>query len=396
MEKIRNLSIRKSIVLYVGIAVIISFLLSILCMWSVEKVQQNIWRKYVPPDALSEDISEVHGESGNYGFSKKIERIGDDEMSSLDTALTNLCDFIDTWCIPIITMLCCILSICLFYRNKIKRPLELLEQGSRQISGQRLDFQIRYDNKDEMGRLCAEFETMRAKLVQNNRKMWRMLEQERTLRTAIAHDIRSPLAIIKGYQETLKVFIPAGKLDETSLLEIADSCLKQVDRLDQFAESMKKLSKVEEREISPSVIPLAALIEHLEEITRFLNPSTEITCTVSAYGSGEMEADAGIICEVYENLLANALRYARGKTDTVATIKGDYLELCVQDDGEGFKEDVKDAIKAYTHGAAVGKDIHFGLGLYLCDVYCQMHGGYLQLENLPHGGASAKAVFRIK
>lgn len=396
MEKIRNLSIRKSIVLYVGAAIIISFLLSMLCMWSVEEVQQNIWRKYAAMDTPSDNILEVHEESGTYGFSKKIERISEEKMTSLDTALSNLCDFIDTWCILMITMPCCILSICFFYRNKIKDPLELLEQGSRQISGQQLDFQIQYNNKDEMGRLCAEFETMRAKLAQNNRKMWLMIEQERTLRTAIAHDIRSPLAIIKGYQETLKVFIPTGKLDEASLLEIADSCLKQVDRLDQFAATMKKLSKVEEREVTPRVISIESLTKHLEEIACFLNPAAEITCSVYVDVNGEMEADDDIICEVYENLLANALRYARRKIDTSVTIKGDALELYVQDDGEGFKEDVKDAVKAYYHGAAIGKEIHFGLGLYLCDVYCQKHGGCLHLENLPQGGASAKAVFRIK
>ena len=290
----------------------------------------------------------------------------------------------------------CVLSICLFYRNKIKTPLELLETGSREIYAQKLDFQIQYDNKDEMGRLCAEFEKMRAQLEQNNKKMWRMLEQERTLRAAIAHDIRSPLAVIKGYQETLKVFIPSGRLDENSLLEMVDACLKQVDRLDEFVESMKKLSKVEEREVSLTTISLESLTERLTEIARFLDPSTGIRCTISTSGSGVLDVDPDIICEVYENLLANALRYADRVVSTQVIKNEDCLELCVEDDGRGFKEDVKEVVKAYHHGAAVGNDIHFGLGLYLCDIYCKKHGGYLQLENLPQIGASAKAVFRVR
>ena len=44
---------------------------------------------------------------------------------------------------------------------------------------------------------------MRSALADNNRKMWRMIDDEKALRNAIAHDIRSPLSILRGYQEML-------------------------------------------------------------------------------------------------------------------------------------------------------------------------------------------------
>ena len=62
---------------------------------------------------------------------------------------------------------------------------------------------LSYENKDEMGTLCKEFEMMRSALADNNRKMWRMIDDEKVLRNAIAHDIRSPLSILRGYQEML-------------------------------------------------------------------------------------------------------------------------------------------------------------------------------------------------
>ena len=49
---------------------------------------------------------------------------------------------------------------------------------------------VSYENKDEMGTLCKEFEMMRSDLADNNRKMWRMIDDEKALRNAIAHDIR--------------------------------------------------------------------------------------------------------------------------------------------------------------------------------------------------------------
>ena len=58
------------------------------------------------------------------------------------------------------------------------------------IADNELDFHVSYENKDEMGTLCNEFEMMRSDLADNNRKMWRMIDDEKALRNAIAHDIR--------------------------------------------------------------------------------------------------------------------------------------------------------------------------------------------------------------
>ena len=51
MEKIRNLSIRKTIIVYMGIAIILSYLLSMACMWGIGRVQQDLWRKYAGQEA---------------------------------------------------------------------------------------------------------------------------------------------------------------------------------------------------------------------------------------------------------------------------------------------------------------------------------------------------------
>ena len=63
MEKIRNLSIRKSIVLYVGTAVILSFLLSMICMWAVGEAQQSIWKKYPVFDTQLDRVTDTGQEN---------------------------------------------------------------------------------------------------------------------------------------------------------------------------------------------------------------------------------------------------------------------------------------------------------------------------------------------
>lgn len=59
---------------------------------------------------------------------------------------------------------------------------------------------------------------MRSDLADNNRKMWRMIDDEKALRNAIAHDIRSPLSILRGYQEMLLEFVSAESIKQRMLL----------------------------------------------------------------------------------------------------------------------------------------------------------------------------------
>ena len=71
-----------------------------------------------------------------------------------------------------------------------------------------------------MGHLCHEFDRMRGQLEENNRQLWLIIEEERALRSAIAHDIRSPLSVLKGYQEMLIDYVPDGTIDKEKSVEM--------------------------------------------------------------------------------------------------------------------------------------------------------------------------------
>ena len=82
--------------------------------------------------------------------------------------------------------------------------------------------------------LCREFERMRGQLEENNRRLWQMIEDERVLRAAIAHDIRSPLAIMRGYQEMLLEFVPEDMLDQEKMMEMLRGGMLQIERDEPF------------------------------------------------------------------------------------------------------------------------------------------------------------------
>ena len=52
-----------------------------------------------------------------------------------------------------------------------------------------------------MGRLCQSFEEMRQELVCNKENMWKLVDRQKELNAAFAHDLRTPLTVLKGYTD---------------------------------------------------------------------------------------------------------------------------------------------------------------------------------------------------
>ena len=235
-DKVRNLSVRKTILLYLIISLLISFLLSAYITWAAAKVQEQIWWKYTDEDTYFAAV-----EMENESYMVQILRPESYEMSRMDHGISEACDFLQTYSVLIFSVVGSCVSVFLFYRNKLKKPIEELELASQRIADNDLAFRITYENRDEMGHLCHEFDRMRGQLEDNNRKLWHMIEDERALRSAIAHDIRSPLSVLKCYQEMLIDYFPDGTIDREKAVEMLQEGMKQIHRMDVFIDSMQKM-----------------------------------------------------------------------------------------------------------------------------------------------------------
>ena len=390
MEKIRNLSVRKTILFYMAIALFCSFFLSAGIVEIAERTHRHIWWKYVDQDAYFEAVEK---EGPNY--IAEIPRPSSYEMTPFDNFVSELCDFLGTWTVLILSMAGSCGAVFLFYQNKLKKPLEELAIGSKRIAENHLDFHISYENKDEMGQLCREFERMREQLARNNQAVWRALEEEKMLRAAIAHDIRAPLSVLKGYQEMLMEYLPGEDVDMEQAMEMLSESGRQIERMDAFVETMRKLSSLENRRLAPEHISAGQLAEDIQRELAILEKEYGKQCMLRASESEEeFYGDKEIILEVTENLLSNALRH--GKRQITIMVETGYakLSICVMDDGEGFREDAEKITKAFYGQNAKDSLKHAGLGMYISRLYCEKHGGKLVLGNDEQGGAVATAIFR--
>ncbi len=78
----------------------------------------------------------------------------------------------------------------MFYNIELRKTIKTLMDASRKISENQLDFQIKCQKKNELGMLCDAFEDMRMTLCENNREMWKSLEERKRLNSAFSHDLR--------------------------------------------------------------------------------------------------------------------------------------------------------------------------------------------------------------
>ncbi len=277
MEKLRNLSLKKTIILYMAVSLVISFFLATAVIQIAVMTQNVVWQKYVDSEKYQE--AEQRGDD-NYEITyPRPSRV---DMSRMDWHISEICDFLETWTVLILSILGSCIAVVLFYKNKLKLPIEELDKASKMISENELDFHISYENRDELGQLCKEFEKMRAQLEENNKTLWRTVEDEKALRAAIAHDIRSPLSVLRGYQEMLLEFVPDETLDQEKIMEMLRGGMFQIERMDRFIETMRRMKRLEERSLQLKETTIGILEEQISREAEILCKETGRTCTVTA------------------------------------------------------------------------------------------------------------------
>lgn len=282
-----------------------------------------------------------------------------------------------------------------FFQKKLKPPIDILTDAAAYIAGQNLDFTIAYSSADEMGVLCSSFEQMRAALQENYKRMWEMLEERRSLQASVAHDLRNPIAIIKGHAEYLQINVPKEKLTQDVLLCYAGNIKKAAERLEGYTESVRTINHLEELEVMRREVDFPALYQDmLADFVRLTEPQGLMLTGVNCVKREALCLDAQVLYRILENLVGNAVRFAKSRIHMRFSDEGGSLCVTVSDDGCGFPQKVLHCKKHYFAIEGTTKE-HFGMGLAICQILCKKHGGTLMLSNKTEGGAVAKIMLSV-
>ncbi len=280
-----------------------------------------------------------------------------------------------------------------YYRKKLREPITQLQNGVERIQEDNLDFHIEYDSDDELGRLCCSMEKMRRELRQKHKALWESLEQRKLLNASVSHDLRTPITVLKGYLDYLEKNIPQDKLTEDMLFDTVSSMQGAVNRLELYVESVRDIEKIENIEIEKRSENVKLLLNELRSNVRQLAGNKEIIIS-NDITVDKIQIDKGVFFRILENLLQNALRYAEKQVSINLSREKDFLTLTVKDDGKGFS--AADLEKATTVFYSNDKEKqHFGIGLSVCKILCEKHGGLLYVGNQKEKGACVTAKLKI-
>lgn len=391
-KRVRNLSLKKSLLSYLIFAVF----LSIVCTWGTKIIcQHQLELLYRRHGAM---IERVAGEEFYMIVNENHSAI---DFTSSEMKILVLLGFLEAYAEYGFMLFFTVIMGIRFYHTRLKRPTELLTYGTKEIRNHNLNVKLEYDCKDEMGELCRAFNEMQQELSDNKEKMWGLIEEQKKVNAAFAHDLRTPLTVLKGYSDFLFRFIPEGKVSEEKLVNTVKLMAEHIGRLERYSYTMKDIRNLDERKVQQEEQSFSSLVEDIQETANAMNQIGDVQITVTVQGKKEesLWIDKEMVLEVVDNLLSNAIRFAASKVEIcLETSEEDLLRIYVKDDGPGFTEEkMKKAKEPYYYDEEQKKDgEHFGIGLHISEILCEKCGGTLDLANSIHGGAFVSVSFSYR
>ena len=384
MGKIKVKTRYKLVPAYVLLAVL--FLLGAMCIADfergyIEDIQMSVAQKYTDCVEAFNDFKVWDKDGNEYVMSEKDSR----QIQRLDFfayIFPHMAYISSTF-----------LAGLVYYRRKLKRPLGILKMGAERIAENDLDFEIKYDVEDEFGQLCLAFEKMRSSLENNSKETWRQMEERKRLNASFSHDLRTPLTVLEGHLDILQKYTDNGALSKEDITEIYSVMSIQLRRLSRYVSSMSKLQSLDDIPLSPKPTDADELIKTLRNTADIICAEKKLVFT-NEIRPQMLSVDLEIVLQVFENLLSNAVRYANSEICVTCKTINNHLIIIVSDDGCGFdSKDIKRATDPFYTTEKKSEGEHFGLGLNICKILCQRHGGGINLNNNKSGGAKITVYF---
>lgn len=267
------------------------------------------------------------------------------------------------------------------------RPLRQLTQAIREVAGGAAPRAVPVRSRDELGELALAFNQMSAAL-------GRADGARRQMTADVAHDLRTPLAVISGHLEGLR----DGTLRPTT--ERFEALHAEARHLQRLVEDLRLLSLADAGELPMQ----AAWVEPAPLVQRLLGAmgpqaaAAEVTLRAEAAADlPRVRADAERLNQALANLLTNAIRHTPpgGHVTLAARADEGALTLEVRDDGEGMEPAVLERIfdRFYrADGARSDATSSSGLGLAIARSIAQAHGGSLSAASEGRGRGSCLTI----
>ena len=281
------------------------------------------------------------------------------------------------------------LGLGIILARSVTRPVRDLTAAAHAMAEGQLGQQLPVRSRDEIGQLTAAFNRMSADLQHSN-------ELRRQMTADIAHDLRTPLAVITGYLEGLR----DGVLKPTP--QRYEVLFNESHHLQRLVEDLRTLSLADSGELAIHPVPEAPadLLKRLAQAFQGQADSQKVTLALQVEdGLPSIEVDPERIEQVLANLVSNALRYtpAGGEIRLVGRREPSAVVMEVQDTGAGIDPSALPHIfERFYRADESRQDDGSGLGLAIAKSVVELHGASLTAQSPgPGKGSTFTILFRL-
>ena len=240
---------------------------------------------------------------------------------------------------------------------------------------------------DEIDRLGYSFEQMQQRIIDQVQRLQNVDAQRRELLANVSHDLRTPLASMRGYLETL--LLKQGVISDEEQRNYLEIATKQSERLGKLIADLFEFSKLDAKEVTLK-LEVFSISELLQDIAqKYQLVATQRQVRIDAQFAPAMlmvRADISLIERVLENLIDNALRHcSSGATiGLMAERIGDSVLIKIADSGSGIAPNDLEKIfdRFYQGDRNYGQLGGAGLGLAITKRILALHGEDIQVQSI--------------
>jgi signal transduction histidine kinase len=214
----------------------------------------------------------------------------------------------------------------------------------------------------------------------------------RELVANVSHDLRTPLAAVQGYIET--ILLKSNTLSEDDRKNYLQTILSSTERLKKLVEELFELSKLEARETKPNpeAFSVAELAQDIQQKNQIIAESKNIDLRLNfPYDLPLVYADIGMMEKVLQNLLDNAFKFTPPGGSVTIRLQNtdDKVIAYVKDSGLGIKKDeLKYIFDRYHKGSGNTSAEGLGLGLAIVKKILEVHNVNIHVESSEGAGTT--------
>ena len=280
-------------------------------------------------------------------------------------------------------------------------PIKKLQVATKNIKEGNLDFTIDYDEPDEMGDLCRNFEDMRKRLKESTEEKMAAEKENRALISNIAHDLKTPITAVKGYSEG----ILDGVADTPEKQErYIRTIYNKANEMDRLLNELTLYSKIDTNRI-PYNFKKINVSDYFNDCIEEIGLDLEtrgIGLTYFNYADENIViiADPEQLMRVVNNIVTNAIKYMdkqKGQINVRIKDVGDFIQVEIEDNGKGISaRDLPYIFDRFyrTDSSRNSSTGGSGIGLSIVKKIIEDHGGKIWATSKEKTGTTMYFVIR--